>query len=352
MKGDTLLVGSIPLKTTGEALETFGGELGPHLATLPDGEVGWRQFWITRVHFQVFALHPDLEVIQRPRSDEGVERIYPHDATDNWNFRVRPGVERVTFGHAGWRLGFYQEAVNSYYIFRDLRKQGKLPPGLRFQVSIPTAVSALPPRVFPTPGDLEKVRPGYIDAVRAEIAAMLEEIPAEDLAIQWDCSTELQDAFGAVAGLPPEGMIERNLGQITALSKDIPSDVLIGVHLCYGTLGGWPRFEPDSTDKAVELSNAIIEGAGRRVDWVHIPTLNRSDDAYYAPLANLRAGETRIFLGMIHNMSTFAERLAAARRHLPDFGVAAYCGFGRRPRSELPEILKDHVLAVELLKAR
>lgn len=352
MKGDTLLVGSIPLKTTGEALETFGGELGPHLSSLPDGEVGWRQFWITRVHFQVFALHPDLEVIQRPRCDDGVERIYPHDASDNWNFRVRPGVERVTFGHAGWRLGFYQDAINSYYIFRDLRKQGKLPEGLRFQVSIPTAVSALPPRVFPTPGDLEKVRPGYIDAVRAEIAAILQEIPAEDLAIQWDCSTELQDAYGAVNGLSPEGMIERNLGQITALSRDIPPDVLLGLHFCYGTLGGWPRFEPSSTDKAVELANAIIAGAGRRVDWVHIPTLNRSDDAYYAPLANLSAGGTRIFLGMIHNMSTFAERLAAARKHLSDFGVAAYCGFGRRPRSELPEILKDHVLAVNLLKAR
>ena len=352
MRGDTLLVGSIPLKSTGEALETFGKELGSHLASLPDGEVGWRQFWISRVHFQVFALHPDLEVIQRPRSDHGVERIYPHDSTDNWNFRVRPGVDRVHFGHPGWRLGFYQEAVNSYYIFRDLKKQGKLPQGLRFQVSIPTAVSALPPRVFPTPGDLDKVRPGYIEAVRAEIAGILREIPAQDLAVQWDCSTELQDAYGAVKGLDPKGMIERNLEQITALSCDIPSEVLLGFHFCFGTLGGWPRFEPDSTDKAVELANAFIAGAGRRVDWMHIPTLNRSDDAYYAPLDNLQAGDTRIFLGMIHNMPTFAERLAVARKHLSDFGVAAYCGFGRRHPSELPEILKDHIMAVDLLKTR
>ena len=64
MNGDTLLVGSIPLTTPAEALEVFGGSLGPHLASLPDGEVGFRQFWITRVHFQVLAIHPDLEVIQ------------------------------------------------------------------------------------------------------------------------------------------------------------------------------------------------------------------------------------------------------------------------------------------------
>jgi hypothetical protein len=269
MDGDTLLVGSIPLTTPAEALEVFGGPLGPHLASLPDGEVGFRQFWITRVHFQVLAIHPDLEVIQRPRRDDGIERIYAHDASDNWNFRVREGVEKVVFGHPGWRLGFYQEALNSYHVFKMLKQQGKLPAHLRFQVSIPAAVSALPPRVFPAPGDLAKVRPGYIDAVRAEVQAILEHIPPSELAIQWDCSSELQDAYGQVAGLPLEGMIERNLPQIHALSHDLPEEVLLGVHLCFGTLGGWPRFEPDSTDRAVELANAFIEGAGRRMDLLH-----------------------------------------------------------------------------------
>ena len=224
MDGDTLLVGSIPLTTPAEALEVFGGPLGPHLASLPDGEVGFRQFWITRVHFQVLAIHPDLEVIQRPRRDDGIERIYAHDASDNWNFRVREGVEKVVFGHPGWRLGFYQEALNSYHVFKMLKQQGKLPAHLRFQVSIPAAVSALPPRVFPAPGDLAKVRPGYIDAVRAEVQAILEHIPPSELAIQWDCSSELQDAYGQVAGLPPEGMIERNLPQIHALSHDLPEE--------------------------------------------------------------------------------------------------------------------------------
>lgn len=350
MDSDTLLVGSIPLTTPAEALEVFGGPLGPHLASLPDGEVGFRQFWITRVHFQVLAIHPDLEVIQRPRRDDGIERIYAHDATDNWNFRVREGVEKVVFGHPGWRLGFYQEAVNSYHVFKMLKQQGKLPAHLRFQVSIPAAVSALPPRVFPVPGDLAKVRPGYIDAVRAEVQAILEHIPPSELAIQWDCSSELQDAYGKVAGLPPEGMIERNLPQIHALSHDLPEEVLLGVHLCFGTLGGWPRFEPDSTDRAVELANAFIEGAGRRMDWMHIPVLNRTDDAYYAPLADLRPHQARIFLGMIHNMPTFAARLAVARKYLPDFGVAAYCGFGRRPRSEMPDILQDHITALDLCR--
>ena len=98
MTDDVLLVGSIPHNSIPEAMEMFGGPLAKHLAALPDGEVGWRRFWITRVHFQVFALHPDLEVVQRPRRDDGVERISPHDASDNWNFRVREGVDKVVFG--------------------------------------------------------------------------------------------------------------------------------------------------------------------------------------------------------------------------------------------------------------
>ena len=53
---------------------------------------------------------------------------------------------------------------------------------------------------------------------------------------------------------------------------------------------------------------------------------------------------------MIHNMPTFAARLAAARKYLPDFGVAAYCGFGRRPKSEMPEILQDHITALDLYR--
>ena len=279
-----------------------------------------------------------------------MERIYPHDATDNWNFRVRDGVDHVVFGHPGWRLGFYQDAVNSYDVFRRMKQDGKLPRHLRFQVSIPTAVSALPPRCFPVPGDLGKVRPGYIEAVRAELRAILEYIPANELAVQWDCSTELQDAYGMVKDLPAAGMIERNLPQVRELSHDVPEDVLIGFHLCFGTLGGWPRFEPNSTDKAVEIANAFIAGCGRRVDWMHIPVLNRTDDAYYAALADLRPQSARIYLGMIHNMPTFATRLAAARKYLKDFGVAAYCGFGRRPKSELPEILRDHIAAIDMMR--
>ena len=88
----------------------------------------------------------------------------------------------------------------------------------------------------------------------------------------------------------------------------------------------------------------------RQVDWLHIPLLDRTDDAYYRPLSSLRPVKTRIHLGLIHNMRNFERRFAAARTHLPDFVVAACCGFGRRKPSGLDDVLQEHLRAVDVLE--
>ena len=65
------------------------------------------------------------------------------------------------------------------------------------------------------------------------------------------------------------------------------------------------------------------------MDWIHLPVLDRSDDAFLAPLAALDPHGARVYLGVIHNMERFDERVAIAHTYLPDFGLRAYCGFGR-----------------------
>ena len=106
------------------------------------------------------------------------------------------------------------------------------------------------------------------------------------------------------------------------------------------------RFK-SKTAAPADLANAIIEGSGRRVDWMHIPLLDSTDDAFFAPLAKLRPGSTRIHLGAIHNMERFGARVAAARKYLPEFGVAAFCGFGRMPPADMPKVLAEHLKAME-----
>ena len=70
---------------------------------------------------------------------------------------------------------------------------------------------------FPNVADGDKVRPGFTDALAAEVDSIVKHIPNDDLAIQWDCSTEVQDAYGAVPGYSAEGAIERNTAQFRTL---------------------------------------------------------------------------------------------------------------------------------------
>jgi hypothetical protein len=108
-----------------------------------------------------------------------------------------------------------------------------------------------------------------------------------------------------------------------------------------------PAFAPDDLGRTVELVNAAVASTGRRVDWVHIPTLDTVNEAFYAPLANLDAKGARVYLGAIHNMATLPARLEIARKFLPDFGLAAYCGFGRTPPGEINQVLADHLDALK-----
>ena len=351
MGRNLLFVGSVPYDSPEAVFGALGPEFGPLVPALPDGETGERKSWVNRLGYQVLNGHADLETVNRPKPIDGVEQMLPKDRSDSWKFKVRPGVSHVRFGNPGYRLGYAKDAVNSYFVFKTLREKGLIPEGVRFQVSIPNVNSVVRPLYFPDPADLPKVRPGYTEAMAAELEAMLEKIPHEDLAIQWDLAGEVlsvhQDFDGNV-DFPGEGEIATHTAPLARLSPILPDEVELGFHFCFGTFGGWPRLEPKDLGRVVELANACVAATGRRVDWVHLPALNRSDDAFYAPLANLDVGKARVYLGMIHSMDTLAERIAAARKFLPDFGLAAYCGFGRTPPETLPAIMKDHHKALEI----
>jgi len=350
MGRDLLLVGSVPLKSVEEVMRMFGGKLGPYLPALPDGEVGERKSWVLRLSYQVFNGHIDLETIKRPQRVNGVEQLMPRSRDDIWQFKVRDGVDIVRFGNPGYRLGYAKDAVNSYFVFKTLRERGEIPKDLKFQISMPMVNSVIRALTFPVPGDLQKIRPGYEEAIAAELTAIFENIPPEDVAIQWDMAWEIAAVYDGLDGYPAEREIETHVAPVRRLSKLIPDKAGLGFHFCFGTFGGWPRFAPADLGRAIELANGAVEAAGRRVDWVHIPTLDRTDEAFYAPLAKLDAKGARVFLGMIHSMPNFEERLAVARKFLGDFGFAAYCGFGRHKPEEMPEVLADHLNALKLAR--
>jgi hypothetical protein len=47
-------------------------------------------------------------------------------------------------------------------------------------------------------------------------------------------------------------------------------------------------------------------------------------------------------------MNSFETRLLNAKKYLPQFRIAAPCGFGRIRPTELKQLLQDHLAAVEI----
>ena len=78
------------------------------------------------------------------------------------------------------------------------------------------------------------------------------------------------------------------------------------------------------------MTNAVVAGVKRPIQFFHMPVVKaRTDDAYFAPLKNLKLRpETELYLGLIHHNDAAgdAARLTAARRHHRVDGVGTECG--------------------------
>jgi hypothetical protein len=159
------------------------------------------------------------------------------------------------------------------------------------------------------------------------------------------------DLEGNFPWTPKENKLERNVAPVERLSPYIPKEVKLGYHLCYGTLGGWPMVKTaKDLSTPVAWANAAVARSGRHVDFVHIPVLDRTDDPYYAPLKDLKVGDARVYLGLVHGpRAAISDRIRTAKKFIKDFGIGAYCGLGRHRPDQVAGILDDHVAALETL---
>ena len=188
-----------------------------------------------------------------------------------------------------------------------------------------------------------------------ELERLTSEIPASELAIQWDVCYEVLDIEGVVAWMG-DGAWERFAGPVTRLTRLIPEDALVGYHLCYGTFPDWPMYEARDVGLLVRMANYAVAESGRTVDWLHLagPKYLRSEDQrFFRPLSDLEPGDARVFLGIVLPVDGEAgleRRHRTASRFLDDFGVAMYCGFGRQPGAEPMETMREHRRVVASLR--
>ncbi|MDH3242745.1 MAG: hypothetical protein OEO83_18985 [Alphaproteobacteria bacterium] len=335
---DVLLCGSIPFEDTGAVMSAEAAALGDRLLRVPDGETGPRANWIAW-QYSVFARQPAFEPLEHAERDY---QLRPP-------FRLKPGASAgdIDFG----TLGFVDAALASYALFRRRRQAGDFLPEARFQVCLPTPFA--PVYSFTDYASQEAVYPRYEAAMLAELARLASEIPAEDLAVQWDVATEMS-LFEKVYPAPMDDPDRVLMARLAKLGDAVPAGVELGYHLCYGSMNNRHWKEPDDLAKLVWVANRLAGTVGRPIDWVHMPVpIDRDDDAYFAPLAALGLGrDTALFLGLLHladGLPGAGRRAAAAARQVRDFGIAAECGFGRMEAEQSRTLLDLHRQAADAL---
>ncbi len=340
------LVGSVPLPDCEQVFRRLGGALGPWLSRIPDGETGERARWI---YFQRTMLerHPAMEI----------DPTVPKLRLTQWDgkllretplLRFRPGIDPdgVRFD-----TGYDEAAKQSYAVFRRLRDEGVIPPGMRFQVALPTPVAS--GTMYVSPKAREAYLRVYERALLEALAGIVAAIPAADLTVQIDVCQEVL-VFENYFSERPADYKEQIIAGLGRLGDAVPEAVELGFHLCYGSPYDEHLVQPKDMAILVELMNGIGAAVKRRLDFLHAPVPKpRSDDAYFAPLREWqRRPETRLYLGLLHHQDEAgdAARIAAARRVVPEFGVASECGWGRTDPARLEGLLAGHRAAAQSMK--
>jgi len=336
---DLLLVGSLPAESTDSALRAAGELFGDLVFALPDGETGPRRGWVSYERERLVRPNPGVVTVQDTPSPTGL----PRHAYETPVFGIRPGVTGLHWDT--WPR--IDDAIDSYQVFRKMRADGAVPAGLRFQIGLPFPSSALNGFKADFAADYPVADRAFEDLVARELTRLTAAIPPADLAIQWDVCYEVLDIEGVLAWTAP-GAWERFTGPVGKLTRLIPEDVLVGYHLCYGTFPEWPMHEARDMGLLVRMANYAVANSGRTVDWLHLagPRYLRSeDDRFFQPLHGLEPGDARVYLGIIlpvDGIPGLTRRKATASRHLADFGVAMYCGFGRQPGKDGMQTMREH----------
>jgi hypothetical protein len=257
-----------------------------------------------------------------------------------WLFEVQDGVTSVKLPE----LGYAKWAAASYETFSLLRDEGKIPKSRKFQVNLPLTSSAIA-TFFHRPADLSIMARAYEDAARREVSAILETVPARDLLILWDVCVEILDLEGALPWMPSEGAMQRSTEGASNIVAKIPTDVVVGYHLCYGTLPRWPMVELRNIGTQVALANELIERSGRPIQVLHLVIPKNPTEAFFNGADELKSRGADLYIGLIHEDDSIEDNMARVhmtRKFLPPFGTSYVCGFGRRSVEDTKQLLSRH----------
>jgi hypothetical protein len=311
---------------------------------MTDGETGDRNYWIS---FQTskFEQMPEFELVASGRAYETAA-----DAPEMPSLRLAEGASAETIE---WpNLGYADEYTTSFATFDELQKEGTIPAGVRLQLQYPTPLASMAGTIAAE--DLPAVAPAYEQALFADLDTLLDRLPHDRIAVQWDIAVEMGALEGAMGVTMPMDQIAP--GIVRCLER-VPDDVPVGLHLCYGDYGHQHWKQPESLRMQVDLANAVTSASGRRLDFVSFTVpQNRDDSAYFEPLSGLRTGpETELNFALVpyhpadqapgttaRQIECVDTALAASAGGAREWGICTECGMGRVEAADVPGLLDLH----------
>lgn len=305
------------------------------LRRLPDGETGDRNNWI-------------LFQLARFQRTPGLESGTDHDPLKGYDalpqVRLADGVrpEEIAWPN----LGYADAYLESFQLFDRLQADGTIPNGVRFQVQYPTPTASAV--TWLAPEHRAALEPGYAAALFADLQRLLAALPHDRIAVQWDVAVEFALLSGGVPAAEDQGF-EAIVERLATCVDQVPADIPVGLHLCYGDYGHRHFAEPESLALQVAVANRLASDAHRRVDFLAftVPQYQR-DPAYFAPLAELRVDDaTELAFALVpyhpeqqeagttDTQVQLIDNLLAGR----PWAICTECGMGRVERDDVPRLL-------------
>ncbi len=336
--------GGVNLADAESVMREIAARVPRGVTRIPDGETGDRQQWIF-FQLQKFWQTPGLE--QAGTKDivsgyEGMPKV-----------RLADGVAA---DEVEWpNLGYADAYLESFKTFARLQSQGIIGPDVRFQVEYPTPLASISSWVVDEQQDA--LEASYERALFADLQRLLGELPHDRVAVQWDVAVEfgiLDSGFGVAGGPDLDGIVER----LARCIEQVPPDVPVGLHLCYGDYQHRHFAEPESLATQVEVVNRLNARARRQVAWFAftVPQYQRQA-SYFEPLRNLRIRPgTELYFALVpyhpedQEPGTTAEQVRLVDAHLMShpgnggapWGICTECGMARAERDEIPPLLDKH----------
>jgi hypothetical protein len=336
--------GSVNLADAGSVMREIASRVPSGLRRIPDGETGDRGNWIM-FQLQKFLQIPSLVPAQPLDAAEGEYEQLPQ-------LRLADGADPA---EVAWPdLGYAGAYLESYETFAALRAQGVIAAGVRFQVEYPTPLASISGYIVPE--QQQALLGSYEQAMFADLSRLLAAVPHDEVAVQWDVAVE----FGVLEEAFAPGGAQAFDAIIAALARcidQVPAEIPVGLHLCYGDYGHQHFMQPESLAWQVRVLNAVAAAAGRPVSFVSftVPQYQRQD-SYFGPLAQLTADpgtELNFALVPYHpaeqapgttgdQTRLIDAALTASPGGRRDWGICTECGMGRVSRDEVPALLDLH----------